>query len=60
MNWKELEWERGDRLSYDPEEREACYIMNAEKDGVEYEGTGVYSCGELIEVTDITETTINN
>ena len=56
MNWKELEWERGDRLSYDPEEREACYIMNAEKDGVEYEGTGVYSCGELIEVTDITET----
>lgn len=51
--WTDLEWECGDLLDTDPEEREENYIMTAECDGITYEGTGVYSCGELILVENI-------
>jgi len=50
--WTDLEWTRGDPLDtidiYDK-----TYIMTAECDGITYEGTGWYSCGELVEVTDV-------
>ena len=51
--WTDLEWERGDLIDRDHEEREEYYIMTAESDGVTYEGTGIYSCGELILVENI-------
>ena len=51
--WDELDWERGDLIDFNPEERESYYEMTAELNGVKYEGTGVYSCGELIIVDGI-------
>jgi len=51
--WTALEWERGDLIDKDMEEREEYYIMTAESDGITYEGTGIYSCGELIIVDNI-------
>jgi hypothetical protein len=51
--WHDLEWERGDKIDEDIDEREEYYIMTADCDGITYEGTGVYSCGELIIVNDI-------
>ena len=51
--WHDLEWERGDLIDEDIDEREERYIMTAESNGITYEGTGVYSCGELITVDDI-------
>ena len=51
--WDELDWERGDLIDFDSEERESYYEMTAELYGVKYEGTGVYSCGELIIVDGI-------
>lgn len=51
--WTDLDWERGDLLDFDAEEREKYYIMTAEYDGKKYEGTGIYSCGELIIVENI-------
>jgi hypothetical protein len=52
-NWKDLEWERGDLIDEDREERAEYYIMTAESNGKTYQGTGVYSCGELITVDDV-------
>jgi len=51
--WTELEWECGDLIDEDKDERAEYYIMTAESDDKQYQGTGVYSCGELIEVEDI-------
>lgn len=51
--WTDLQWERGDLIDADIDEREEYYIMTAEDSGIIYEGTGVYSCEELIEVQDI-------
>ena len=50
--WTDLQWTKGDLLDtidvYDK-----TYIMTAECNGIIYEGTGWYSCDELVEVTDI-------
>ena len=51
--WDELDWEKGDLIDFDAEERESYYVMTAELNGVKYEGTGIYSCGELIKVEGI-------
>ena len=51
--WDKLQWERGDLLDFDAEEREGYYIMTTTWNGVTYEGTGTYSCGELILVDGI-------
>ena len=51
--WHELTWERGELLEEDIDEREEGYLMTAEHNGITYEGTGIYSCGELITVEDI-------
>ena len=51
--WNKLEWEQGDLIDFDAEEREAYYIMTTTWNGVTYEGTGTYSCGELILVDGI-------
>lgn len=52
-NWKRYTWERSDLLDT-LDEYECSYIMTSEIDGVVYEGTGWYTCGELISVDDIT------
>lgn len=52
-NWRQYQWERGDLIDRDPEEREEYCIMTAESEGITYEGTGIYSCGELILVENI-------
>ncbi len=51
--WTELEWEQVDLIDFDPDERMYNYIMTAECNGVKYEGTGVYVCGELEIVENI-------
>ena len=51
--WDELDWEQGDLIDFDAEEHEGYYIMTTEWNGVTYEGTGTYSCGELILVDGI-------
>ncbi len=51
--WHDLEWERGDLIDEDKEEREEYVLMTARANGISYEGTGIYSCGELIDVEDI-------
>lgn len=43
----------GELLSYDPEERQAAHVVTTIDNGIEYEGTGIYSCGKLIDVEDI-------
>ena len=53
MNWKDFWWDMGDLLDRDPEERGERRIVTAEQGGITYEGTGVYSCGKLIDVEDI-------
>jgi hypothetical protein len=40
-------------IDFDAEEREGYYEMTTEWNGVIYEGTGTYSCGELILVDGI-------
>lgn len=52
-HWANYDWERGDLIDWDPEERAEYYIMTCEVSGIIFEGTGNYTCGELIEVTDI-------
>ena len=52
-NWNQYEWERGDTLDADPEEREEYCGMTCEVKGFTFEGTGTYSCGELIIVDNI-------
>jgi len=37
----------------DPEEREEYCVMTCEVEGFTFEGTGTYSCGELIIVDNI-------
>ena len=51
--WDELDWEKGDLIDFDAEERESYYVMTAEHNGIVYEGAGIYSCGELIVVDGI-------
>ena len=52
-NWSNYEWEQGEEIDRMPDEHEVTYIMTTEKYGIVFEGTGVYSCGELIKVRDI-------
>ena len=52
-NWNQYEWEKGDTLDTDPEEREEYCVMTCEVEGFTFEGTGTYSCGELIIVDNI-------
>ena len=52
-NWKQYEWERGDLIDEDKDEREEYRIMTCEVEGFTFEGTGTYSCGELIIVDNI-------
>jgi len=47
-NWRRYEWERGDLIDEDKDEREEYRIMTCEVEGFTFEGTGTYSCGELI------------
>jgi len=54
MDWTDYEWEMGELLDYDPEERQASHVVYGfDENGKEYVGIGTYSCGELIEVDDI-------
>ena len=50
--WTDLDWERGDLLDT-IDEYDKTYLMTAEANGIIYEGTGWYSCDELVEITDI-------
>lgn len=52
-DWSNYEWEQGEEIDRMPEEHEVTHVMTTEVHGIVFEGTGVYSCGELIEITDI-------
>lgn len=52
-NWRRYEWEKGETLDTDAEEREEYCVMTCEVDGFTFEGTGTYSCGELIIIDNI-------
>ena len=52
-NWKQYEWERGDLIDEDKDEREEYRIMTCEVEGFTFERTGTYSFGELIIVDNI-------
>lgn len=52
-NWEQYEWEQGDLLDRDPEERAEYYVMTCEAKGFTFEGTGIYSCGELILIENV-------
>ena len=52
-NWSSYQWERGDLIDEDKDEREEYRIMTCEVEGFTFEGTGTYSCGELIIVDNI-------
>ena len=52
-NWWQYEWEQGEWIDGMPEEHENCYVMTCEVDGMTFEGTGTYSCGELILIEDV-------
>lgn len=52
-HWRQYEWEKGETLDTDAEEREEYCVMTCEVDGFTFEGTGTYSCGELIIVENI-------
>lgn len=52
-DWSNYEWEQGDEIDRMPDEHEVTHVMTTEMYGIVFEGTGVYSCGELIEITDI-------
>jgi hypothetical protein len=51
--WSLYNWERGELLSEDKDEREEHYTMTTEICGLPVIGTGTYSCGELILIDDI-------
>lgn len=52
-NWRNYQWEQGEEIDRMPDEHEVTHVMTTEVHGIVFEGTGVYSCGELIEITDI-------
>lgn len=52
-NWRRYEWERGDTLDIDPEERAEYCVMTCEVKGFIFEATGIYSCGELITIENV-------
>jgi len=52
-HWWQYEWERGEWIDGMPEEHENCYVMTCEVDGMTFEGTGTYSCDELILIEDV-------
>lgn len=54
-HWRQYEWEKGETLDTDTEEREEYCVMTCEVDGFTFEGTGTYSCGELILIDNITQ-----
>ena len=50
----EINWEIGDKLDYDPDERMNTYIANGtDKDNVEYTGTAYFFCGIFDSIKDI-------
>lgn len=51
--WHDLDWKCGDLIDEDKDEREEYFSMTADYDGITYEGTGIYSCGELTVVDNI-------
>ena len=53
LSWAKREWEKGETLDFDPEERQEDCLVTTEIDGVTFEGVGTYSCGNLISVEDI-------
>ena len=53
-HWERYEWEKGETLDTDAEEREEYCVMTCEVEGFTFEGTGTYSCGELILIDNIT------
>lgn len=53
-HWRLYEWERGNLIDEDKDEREEYRIMTCEACGFTFEGTGTYSCGELILIDNIT------
>ena len=52
-HWRQYEWEAGDLIDEDKDEREEYWVMTCEVDDFTFEGTGVYSCGELILIENI-------
>lgn len=52
--WTDLQWERiGKPLSHDDDCLYDYVVRATDGLGIEYEGTGEYCCGELINVEDI-------
>lgn len=51
--WSLYNWDRHELLSEDKDEREEQYVMTTYICGIEFIGTGTYSCGELILIDDI-------
>ena len=51
--WSSYEWELGDKIDEDKDEREEYYIMTCEVENMTFEGTGTYSCGELILIENV-------
>ena len=49
--WTELQWEKGDLIDFDLDERETYHIMTAECNGVKYEGTGTF-VHDTLEIVD--------
>lgn len=52
-NWRRYDWEPGDLIDEDKDEREEYRIMTCEVEGFTFEGTGTYSCGELILIDSV-------
>ena len=52
-DWKRYEWERGGLIDGDVDEREEYHVMTCEAAGFTFEGTGIYSCGELILIDNV-------
>lgn len=53
-DFPEIEWEMGEQLEYDPEERMRVFNgIGIDKDGNKYSGAIKYVCGELEAVEDI-------
>jgi hypothetical protein len=52
-HWGKYEWEQGDLIDEDKDEREEYRIMTCEACGFTFEGTGTYSCGELIVIDNV-------
>ena len=53
-DFPEIEWEMGDELEYDPEERERVFNgKGTDKNGIIYFGSIHYVCGVFEEIKDI-------